>query len=974
MPDERSELRVFISSTFRDLQEEREHLVKKIFTEIRAVCRARGITFTEVDLRWGITDEEQRDGRVIRTCLEEVARCRPYFIGILGTRYGWVPTDDDVAADATLVETRPWLTEATRDGLSLTAMEFTEGLFAHGSTISDGAHVYRRTWNGQPHGEPGIEELVARTVAGGYRVQEFADATALGSLVRSDLLALVERIDPTGDSPSSLELERRSHAAFAASRAHGYVERPELAESFEKWMRDGVAPLLVTGASGVGKSSLVASLAASVRSRGNDPFVFEHYTGASDSSTSVDGMIRHLLEAIRERFDLDEPVPESQHGLEEALQAWLYRLDHLAREQERTAVIFLDAVDNLEERGRTMAWLPERLPSTLRIVLSSRPGPVADTLAARGLATLDIGPLDDHSVREAIVSRYLGGYRKRVARAELHRLIGAQCAGSPLFLRVVAEELRLHGTHETIADVVDRYAAAQDVDELFTLVLERMERDYGREPVERLLGLLFAARNGLSEHELLELSGLSRIELSRLLFALDFHLIRRDALLGFFHDHLRRAVEHRYLATGITLREWHAHIGAYFADQSPDARRRAEEPWQWQHAGERDRLARTLRDPVLFTLLNESRVRHELIGYWRELAPEHDPVEEYRAVLGRMREERVSAQERVAMIEGVAELHNASARFAPAEELLRVAYRYRRLTDGPDAAATIRAADLLATTIYHAGRYAECEALWLTALLGLERAHGSDDTVLCDVLDNLTSCAYRRGDADEMERYALRSLSISSEVHGRGHPLSIDRMINVGSVHLVAGRFDQAISYYDAARVVSLRAFGVNHPVTAKCHTELGVALTFAERVQEAAVILNEASLRTEELLGEHIALARVLESLGHAVTRAGDPGRGEVIYRRAYRIRVELQGVDHPDAMFTLSRVAIAVRRSGRPVEAEAIIRELLPRQIAICGPRDDNVMNTVFVLINILRMTNREDEAEVWQRRYDAADVLEE
>lgn len=52
------EFRVFISSTFRDLREEREHLVKKIFPEIRALCRLRGITFTEVDLRWGLTDDE----------------------------------------------------------------------------------------------------------------------------------------------------------------------------------------------------------------------------------------------------------------------------------------------------------------------------------------------------------------------------------------------------------------------------------------------------------------------------------------------------------------------------------------------------------------------------------------------------------------------------------------------------------------------------------------------------------------------------------------------------------------------------------------------------------------------------------------------------------------------------------------------------------------------------------------------------
>ena len=44
-----NELRVFISSTFRDLQEEREHLVEKIFPEIRSVCRERDDRFTVMD-------------------------------------------------------------------------------------------------------------------------------------------------------------------------------------------------------------------------------------------------------------------------------------------------------------------------------------------------------------------------------------------------------------------------------------------------------------------------------------------------------------------------------------------------------------------------------------------------------------------------------------------------------------------------------------------------------------------------------------------------------------------------------------------------------------------------------------------------------------------------------------------------------------------------------------------------------------
>ena len=47
-------IKVFISSTFRDLNQERDYLVQKVFPGIRD--KLDGITVSEVDLRWGITD------------------------------------------------------------------------------------------------------------------------------------------------------------------------------------------------------------------------------------------------------------------------------------------------------------------------------------------------------------------------------------------------------------------------------------------------------------------------------------------------------------------------------------------------------------------------------------------------------------------------------------------------------------------------------------------------------------------------------------------------------------------------------------------------------------------------------------------------------------------------------------------------------------------------------------------------------
>lgn len=46
-------VRVFISSTFIDMEGEREVLVKETFPALRAKFRARGVEFLAVDLRWG---------------------------------------------------------------------------------------------------------------------------------------------------------------------------------------------------------------------------------------------------------------------------------------------------------------------------------------------------------------------------------------------------------------------------------------------------------------------------------------------------------------------------------------------------------------------------------------------------------------------------------------------------------------------------------------------------------------------------------------------------------------------------------------------------------------------------------------------------------------------------------------------------------------------------------------------------------
>ena len=95
--------RIFVSSTFSDLKQERNALQKNVFPKLRELCTSYGCRFQAIDLRWGVSEEAGLDQQTMKICLEEVARCqettpRPNFIVLLGDRYGWRPLPYEIEA------------------------------------------------------------------------------------------------------------------------------------------------------------------------------------------------------------------------------------------------------------------------------------------------------------------------------------------------------------------------------------------------------------------------------------------------------------------------------------------------------------------------------------------------------------------------------------------------------------------------------------------------------------------------------------------------------------------------------------------------------------------------------------------------------------------------------------------------------------------------------------------------------------
>ncbi|XP_033756367.1 uncharacterized protein LOC117339097 [Pecten maximus] len=100
---ESSIIRVFSSSTFTDMTEERNYLLKKSFPKIRDYCFTMGLTFQIVDMRWGVRDEASIDHTTNEVVLGEVEKSKrisrgPYMLAFLGDKYGSRPMPSKIEA------------------------------------------------------------------------------------------------------------------------------------------------------------------------------------------------------------------------------------------------------------------------------------------------------------------------------------------------------------------------------------------------------------------------------------------------------------------------------------------------------------------------------------------------------------------------------------------------------------------------------------------------------------------------------------------------------------------------------------------------------------------------------------------------------------------------------------------------------------------------------------------------------------
>lgn len=576
-------VKVFLSSTFRDMHAERDHLIKVTFPYLRERLLPHRVELYDIDLRWGITEDEAKNEQVIGLCLEQIDECRPFFLAFLGNRYGWVPGQipQDTLQRFPFVQRFP--------GVSVTELELRHGAILDPTdkytlvlvrkdeavaSIPEATRM-RDFIESDPRLQQRLAALKQELQAGPYAVQLYSATwdpkhydrvnRSEGKLTQLDVFGkkiedwLWEAIRwnlQLPDAPAEVDLldaEADLHERFLELRTRIYVGRDDLYRELRNFaLASGETPLLLTGESGLGKSAALARFVRDFRKERSDVFVVAQFVGASPRTTSLAGMLQRLTQELKRKFNLMLPKAET---LDEIIRTFIVALTSIP-ESARVVLVF-DALNQLDadSRADSLIWLPVRLPPNARVLCSSATGPqkaprVLSAFGKREYVDVPLRPLSENE-RRAIVKAVPKLVAKTLDDKQIDAMLANPATRNPLFLMVALEELRGYGSFERLNEMIAGLPREGDtVTQLFDQVFERLEQEFNKPLVDWTLRLLACSRRGLSGPELVALTrnlGEQAEDLYPVLRQLRPHLHVRRGLFDFYHMSIRRAVEIRYL-------------------------------------------------------------------------------------------------------------------------------------------------------------------------------------------------------------------------------------------------------------------------------------------------------------------------------------------------------------------------------------------------------------------------------------------
>lgn len=444
-------IKIFLSSTFRDMDAERDAIMNRVRPMVAERLKGHGMTVDFIDLRWGVSTqqvpEEEREGHVLRECLTSIQESRPFFIALLGDRYGWVPEQQswDAIVGGMSGEERDFINDATHEARSVTELEILFGALMHTDSLQRSFFCLRDDDVYRHMGDAERQQFCEQSDTGRQRLKQLktkiADTlhahrldhnltsyscqwdghrlTGLDSLVEWLTSALLQEIllYESEDSAANYEDEYQQLRDLTLRRIGESNDTFCGREEWLQWLGSYIdghdrSVLMLTGLDGMGKTALLCRLYAWLDEReGYVPYFYfaDHRDADADATMPLKCWLADGRRPMRHYCgtDTDEEFGLLAHALGRTFQA-----------DGRKSVLLVDDLTALDGWQRIVdkEWVPQNT-----VVICATPNVDDDTF--EGTDAIELQPLTPDEA-SALVRARLRKVRKQLPEAVLDALTG----------------------------------------------------------------------------------------------------------------------------------------------------------------------------------------------------------------------------------------------------------------------------------------------------------------------------------------------------------------------------------------------------------------------------------------------------------------------------------------------------------------------------------------------------------------------